>query len=128
MSTYKRSRVLSIAAAAVLLAMLIAPLQAQKKTREERREDATTRSVQGFVTDAADQPVAGAVVQVKEMRSLQVRSFITQGDGAYRFSGLKNDNDYQLTAKSGELTAGPKTLSIFDSRKEATINFKFGKK
>jgi hypothetical protein len=67
-------------------------------------------------------------VQVKDMRTLSVRSFITQQDGMYRFTGLKKDIDYQLSAKAGELAAGPRTLSIFDNRTEAIINFKLEKK
>lgn len=101
---------------------------AQKKTREERREEATQRIAQGLVTGPDDQPVAGAVVQVKDTRTLAVRSFITQQDGMYRFTGLKNDTDYQLSAKSGDLSAGPRSLSIFDNRKEAIVNFKLEKK
>ena len=101
---------------------------AQKKTREERREEATQRVAQGLVTGSDDQPVAGAVVQVKDTRTLAVRSYITQQDGMYRFTGLKNDTDYQLSAKFGDLSAGPRTLSIFDNRKEAIVNFKLEKK
>ena len=71
---------------------------------------------------------AGAVVQLKNSKTLQVRSFITQTDGMYHFSGLRSDIDYQLTAKSGDLTAGPRTLSIFDNRKDAVMNFKLEKK
>ena len=120
-----RIRVLGIAAAALILS---AGLWAQKKTREERREEANSRAVQGLVAMPDDQPAAGAVVQVKDMRTLQVRSFITQTDGMYHFSGLRADIDYQLTAKSGDLTAGPRTLSIFDNRKDAVMNFKLEKK
>lgn len=77
--------------------------------------------------DAQEQPASGAVVQLKDMRTLQVRSFITQNDGQYHFSGLRPDIDYQLTAKSGEMTAAARTLSIFDNRKEAVMNFKLDK-
>lgn len=108
--------------------LLSSGLLAQKKTKEERREEANSRAVQGLVTGADEKPVAGAVVQLKDMRSLQVRSFITQDDGTYHFSGLKGDIEYQLTAKAGDAGAGPKTLSIFDSRKEAILNFKLEKK
>jgi hypothetical protein len=114
-------RVLSILA---VFALLCAGLMAQKKTREERREEANSRSLQGLVTDPDNKPVSGAVVQLKDQRTLQVRSFITQQDGMYRFFGLKIDTDYQLTVKSGELSAGPRALSVFDSRKEAIINLK----
>ena len=123
--TRNGARMLTMAAVAMILS---AGLVAQKKTREERREEANSRAVQGLVAGPDDQPAVGAVVQIKDMRTLQVRSFITQTDGMYHFSGLRADIDYQLTAKSGEMTAGPRTLSIFDNRKDAVMNFKLEKK
>jgi hypothetical protein len=101
---------------------------AQRKSREERREEANSRALQGIVTNPDDMPAQGAVVQLKDMRTLQVRSYITQADGSYHFSGLKADVDYQISARSGDNTAGPKTLSVFDSRKDAVLNFKLEKK
>lgn len=118
------TRVLTLATIALILCT---GLLAQKKTREERREEANSRSAMGTVTGADDKPLTGAVVQLKDMRTLQVRSFITLDDGQYRFSGLRNDIDYELTAKSGEITA-TKKLSIFDNRKQAVMNFKLDKK
>ena len=124
---YTRSgpRVLALAAAVMVLC---AGLVAQNKSRQERREEANSRAVQGLVAGMDDQPIAGAVVQLKDMRTLQVRSFITQSDGMYHFSGLRADIDYQLTAKSGDVSAAPRTLSIFDTRKDAIMNFKLDKK
>jgi hypothetical protein len=118
------ARVLTVAVAALILS---AGLFGQSKSRAERREEANSRSVMGNVVDAKDQPASGAVVQLKDMRTLQVRSFITQTDGEYHFSGLRPDIDYQLTAKSGDMSAAPRTLSIFDNRKEAVMNFKLDK-
>jgi len=119
------NRVVSILSLALVIS---SGLLAQKKTKEERREEANSRTVQGLVSGPDEKPIPGAVVQLKDMRTLQVRSFITQEDGTYHFSGLKGDIEYQLTAKSGDTSAGPKTLSIFDSRKEAILNFKLDKK
>jgi hypothetical protein len=118
-------RVLAFAAVAL---MVSAGLFAQSKTRAERREEANSRAVQGLVLLADEKPAVGAVVQLKDMRTLQVRSFITLNDGMYHFSGLRADIDYQLTAKSGEMVSGPRTLSIFDNRKDAIMNFKLEKK
>ena len=117
-------RGLMIAGVALVLA---AQLFGQEQTRKEKREEAKLRSVMGLVVDAQDQPASGAVVQLKDMRTLQVRSFITQNDGQYHFSGLRPDIDYQVTAKSAEMTAAARTLSIFDNRKEAVMNFKLDK-
>lgn len=118
------TRVLTLSA---MVLILCAGLVAQKKTREERREEANTRSVMGTVTSADDKLVSGAVVQLKDMRTLQVRSFITLEDGQYHFSGLRIDIDYELTARSGDVAA-TKKLSLFDNRKEAVLNFKLDKK
>lgn len=97
------------------------------QTKKEKREAATERVVQGRVTDPDDKVANGAVVQLKDLRTLQVRSFITQTDGEYHFSGLKVENDYQLKADYNGMTSGWKTLSIFDTRKVPVINLKLEK-
>lgn len=118
------TRVLTLTAIALILST---GLDAQKKTRQERREEANSRAVTGTVTAADDKLLSGAVVQLKDMRTLQVRSFITLDDGQYHFSGLRLDIDYELTAKSGDM-AVTKKLSLFDNRKAAILNFKLEKK
>ena len=109
-----------------LAAACVAALPAQ--TKKEKREEAAQRGLQGQVTDPSDKPVSGAVVQLKDLRTLQVRSFITQEDGSYRFSGLKIDNDYQVKADHNGLSSGLKTLSVFDERRTPIINLKLEKK
>jgi hypothetical protein len=98
-------------------------LTAQKKDKE----DPTIRSLQGQVTDAGDKAVAGAVVQLKDTRTLQVRSFITQENGEYRFSGLKADTDYEIKADYNGMSSENRRLSNFDTRKIATVNLKLTK-
>jgi len=109
-----------------MIALLSVCLFAQE-TRKEKRQAATERIVQGTVSDADGNFVNGAAVQLKDMRTLQVRSFITQDNGAYHFTGLKVDNDYQLKADYKGATSGWKTLSIFDTRKEPVVNLKLEK-
>ncbi len=100
---------------------------AAQETKKEKREAAAERMVQGTVYDPTEKFVNGAVVQLKDQRSLQVRSFITQQNGEYHFSGLKIDNDYQMKADYNGMTSGWKTLSVFDTRKEPIINLKLEK-
>ena len=116
----------STLALVIVVAACAATLAAQ--SRKEKREEASERSVQGIVFDAADKPVEGAIVQLKDMRSLQIRSFITQPDGTYHFSGLKQDVDYQVKADYNGVSSPSKTVSIFDNRKVAVINLKLEKK
>jgi hypothetical protein len=84
--------------------------------------------VQGTVTNADDAPVDGAVVQLKNTKTLQIRSFITKEHGTYYFHGLSTDVDYELRADFQKSSSAAKTLSSFDSRKQAVINLKLNKK
>jgi Carboxypeptidase regulatory-like domain len=83
-----------------------------------------TRSVEGKVYNAAGKIVVGAVVQIKDLKSLQIRSFITQSDGEYHFLGLSVDSDYELTATYSGASSKPRTLTVFDSRKKAVADLK----
>jgi hypothetical protein len=113
--------------AAVLFLLFLTSFARAQETRKEKREAASERTVQGTVADPDGKFINGAVVQLKDGRSLQVRSFITQQNGEYHFSNLKVDNDYQLKADFNGMTSGWKTLSVFDSRKVPVINLKLEK-
>jgi Carboxypeptidase regulatory-like domain len=95
--------------------------------RSKKHEDTNTRSVQGLVTDAANNPVFEAIVQLKDTKTLTVRSYITQKDGMYHFSGLSPDVDYELKAEHNGSSSSSKTLSVFDDRKLVTLNLKLKK-
>src|SRR5258705_6934877 len=110
-----------LVAVAVLILCVSAGL-AQKKKEEP------TRSVSGTVTSAEDVAVTGAVVQLKNMKNLQIRSFITKENGQYYFHGLNPDVDFELKADYSGASSRTKTLSSFDARKEAIINLKLNKK
>jgi hypothetical protein len=88
----------------------------------------TTRSVQGIVTNRNGSPVPGAIVLLKDMKTLQVRSFIAQQDGKYRFYGLSSDVNYQLRAEHQGESSKTKTVSVFDSRKIVKLNLKLSQK
>ena len=119
------SSVSRMMAIALLAAMCTGLVFAQKN---KDKDDPTVRGLQGFVNDPDDKPVAGAVVQLKDTRTLQVRSFITQADGSYRFSGLRADTDYEIKADYNGMSSDNKRLSNFDTRKIALVNLKLNKK
>jgi hypothetical protein len=111
---------------AALLLCGLAPAQ----ERKPKKGEAPTRSVQGVVSREGDNPVAGAVVQLKNTKTLQIRSFITKETGAYYFNELSPDIDYELwaTDKASGESSGTKTLSSFDSRPKAILNLKLNPK
>jgi hypothetical protein len=115
-------KTIRLALVGVLLLCVPATFAQKKKGAEN------TRSVQGTVTVADDTPVDGAVVQLKNVKTLQVRSFITKEDGAYHFYDLSPDIDYELKADYQGASSNSKTLSSFDSRKQTTLNLKLNPK
>jgi hypothetical protein len=110
------------------LAAFLAVLVSATAVAQKKGEDTNVRAVQGTVSDAADNAVEGAIVQLKNTKTLQIRSFITKEHGAYYFHGLSPDVDYELRAEYQGAASSTKTLSSFDSRKQAVINLKLEKK
>jgi len=99
----------------VLALALSVPLAAQK--------EAQTRSVKGLVTDQSEAPLAGAVVQLKNTKTLQVKSFIADDKGSYYFHGLDPNVDYELKAQYEGVASRTRTVSSFDDRREVIYNF-----
>ena len=113
---------------AVILGLLIGAPGALAQGGKKKADP--TRSVQGVVSAADDAAVKGAIVQLKNTKTLQIRSVITQDNGAYYFHELSPDVEYELTAedqKSGAASS-VKRLSSFDNQKVATINLKLSPK
>jgi hypothetical protein len=103
-------------------------LQAQLFGGPKKQDEATApRNLTGNVFDRADKPVSGAIVYLKNTRSLAVITYIASEDGSYRFNNLSPNVDYEVRAELGGHKSLPKTLSSFDSRKQAHINLKLEK-
>jgi hypothetical protein len=86
------------------------------------------RSVQGVVTDSSGAPLEGAVVQLKDTKTLQIRSFLTRPDGSYRFVGLGANVEYQLRADYQGASSKTETLSAFNENRTVTINLRIDRK
>lgn len=103
---------------ALALVQLTPPLEAAAK------KDPPQRSVQGLVTDDQENPIAKAVVQLKNVKTMDVKSYFTDEKGAYHFNGLDPDTNYEIKVNYGNSTSNVRKVTPFDSRKELIINFK----
>jgi hypothetical protein len=101
-----------------LFALLILPAWAQQSE---------LRTVHGAVLDKAENPVSSAVVYLKNVRTLAVKTYISDRAGEYRFSGLDPNVDYEVHAESESLTSNTRTVSSFDGRKDIVISLKLDK-
>jgi Carboxypeptidase regulatory-like domain len=86
------------------------------------------RVVQGLVLNADGQPQQNAVVYLQDQKSLQVRTYITEADGRYRFGQLSSEVDYQLWAEYKGHKSKTRAISSFDSKKELNFDLKIDSK
>ncbi len=82
------------------------------------------RTVAGTVTDKGGGKVKGAVVHLKDTRSLAQRTFITAEDGSFRFAQLSTTSDYDVWADLDGKKTAIKTVSSFDTKKSVDVGLK----
>lgn len=94
-----------------------------------RGSQTSLKTVTGRVVNAQDQPLAKAVVHLKNTKTLVIKTYITERDGSYRFSALSPNVDYEIYAEYQGDRSDNKTVSAFDDRKQViyTLKIRTGK-
>jgi hypothetical protein len=101
------------------------PLGGSSSSSPDRKSPrSNTRTLTGNVLDKSDQPVADAIVYLKNTKTLTVRTYIAQKDGSYRFPEISNNIDYEVYAQRNGKKSDTKVLSQFDDRAQPHINLK----
>jgi hypothetical protein len=83
------------------------------------RQRSTTpkeRVVDGKVVDNSEAPLPGAVVYLKDTKSLSVKTFICDDAGHFHFGQLSQNTDYELSAVSNGVKSNTKSISSFDDK------------
>ncbi len=83
----------------------------------------SARLINGIVKDQADNPIRGAIVQLKDLRTSKVIDFATKEDGKFAFRDLSMDINYEVTAKNGTVTE-MKKVTPYDTRREIVLTFR----
>lgn len=114
------------AMAAMLLAFgaLLAISPARVSAAVQRGSQGEARTLIGHVYDDREQPLEKAIVYLKNTKTLAIKTYISEPDGTYRFSGLAANIDYEVYAERAGAHSDTKTLSGFDSRKQVNITLK----
>lgn len=87
---------------------------------------AQQRVVQGKVELASGGMAKGAIVYIKNGKTLEVRTYISTDDGSYRFGQLNQDADYTVWAEYQGKKSKEKTISSFDTKKVFTVLLRIG--
>jgi len=103
-------------------AQLTLPLGGIQNDPSAKKTKPTSKTLTGSVTDKGDKPIPGAVVYLKNMKTLAVKSFFAEKDGTYRFPQLSLNIDYEVYAEKDGKKSSTKTVSQFDDRFNPTLN------
>jgi hypothetical protein len=87
------------------------------------------RTVEGAVHSNSGGSVEGAVVYLKDTRSLAVKSYLSGPDGRFHFRQLSLNADYDLWAERNGKRSRMKHISQFNSKPDLhyTLNVNTGK-
>jgi hypothetical protein len=94
---------------------------AQEKPKGKENE---LRTVRGTVVDKEEVPVETAVVYLKNLRTQDIITHLSDADGTFRFSGLDLNVDYDIHAEKEGVTSSTRSVSNFDTRKEFVLTLK----
>jgi len=95
-----------------------------ENNRPSNSKDTNTRIVTGVVKDQNDNPIPGAIVQLKSLKTSKIIDFPTKDDGRFTFRDLHLDENYELVAKHDQITSPVKKVTIYDTRKNIVLTFK----
>jgi len=111
-----------------VLAVLAVVLAGAFAAAQDNKKEPPLRTVRGQVLDKDDSPLPSAIVFLKNIKTNGVKTYIADDVGAYRFSGLDPNVDYQIHAEHMGMVSAKHTISTLDGRKEIVLNLKVGRK
>ena len=102
-------------------AVVVVPYStAQLFQRAGGKDKDQLRTLNGDVRNKNNEILSGAVVYLKNMKTLTVKSAYTDDKGEVHFHALSPNVDYEVYAEFKGVRSQTKTLSSFDSR--AVVN------
>ena len=82
------------------------------------------RTVSGTVLGESSEPVVGATVFLKNLKTKTIRSYTSTADGHFHFAQIDMSVDYDLWAEKDGKKSASKTVSSWDARKEYITDLK----
>ena len=111
------SRFLLVVTAACLALVCVLPLPLAAK-----KKPPLTKTVQGEVLDASNNPIVGASVELTDETAGTTLGLYTAAGGRYEFTDLKPNHDYKVQAKYKGLASEVRHASSLDDRGIVVLN------
>jgi hypothetical protein len=84
----------------------------------------TVRTLTGIVTDDSHEPIRGAVVELRDDKTNEVVTYITDAGGRYDFKRLDGSTDYEVWVLFRGFRSPTRNISKFDGHLAKVIDFK----
>lgn len=86
------------------------------------KEKKITKTISGVVLDAADNPIAGATVELNDVNAGKKLAKYSQEEGKYKFADLDPKHEYEVQASFKGLTSEVHKVSSIDDRPLIVVN------
>ena len=85
------------------------------------KSQTAVKSLVGEVVTPQGEKLPQAVIHLKNKKSLEVKTRISDREGKYNFRGLDRDADYEVHAEYQGVASSKKNVSSFDDRDEVYL-------
>jgi hypothetical protein len=82
------------------------------------------RKISGTVTNTEAEPVHGATVFLRNLKTKTIRSFTSLANGHFQFAQVNKAEDYDLWAEKDGKKSATKTVSSWDARTDFVADLK----
>lgn len=105
---------------AVVLAVLVLSGVAARAQNDRSRSQ--LRTVQGLVLDKNQNPIVNGIVYLRDKKTNNIRTHISDSQGHYQFTGLDPNVDFEIHAEYKKMKSSHHTISSYDDRRTFDIN------
>lgn len=107
----------SITCVLAVLVLSGASVRAQKD-----RDRSQLRTVQGTVLDKNQNPIVNGIVYLRNKKTDNIRTHISDSQGHYQFTGLDPNVDFEIHAEYKKRKSSNHTISSYDDRRTFDVN------
>lgn len=107
----------SITCVLAVLVLSGASVRAQKD-----RDRSQLRTVQGTVLDKNQNPIVNGIVYLRNKKTDNIRTHISDSQGHYQFTGLDPNVDFEIHAEYKRRKSSSHTISSYDDRRTFDVN------
>ncbi len=109
-------------ASSVALVFVVVALSGIPAHPQSERDRSQLRSVHGLVLDRRQTPIPNGIVYLRNKKTNNVRTHISDSQGHYQFSGLNPNDDFEIYAEYKRLKSSHHTISSFDSHQDIQLD------